>query len=113
MRQTVKSTGPVPLVAAGIGAFAGGLCAAALCPPLALFGLIGGALAAYCGAKQDIKENVDPIGREEAGRIAREWERMRMPWEKSVQVSVSKGSNGALFDLPMTRQFTFTLDDED
>lgn len=102
VRKTVG--GPAPDIAAAAGT-------AAICVFGGPVGLLAYPLLRVMVARK-IGRAMDDQVESNAAQITREFHRSRRRGEKTIEVSFTKGSRGALFDLPVTRTYIVDLDDD-
>ncbi len=112
MKKTVETHSPVVpvLTVAGTGMI--GWLALALCPACWPLALVSAPLL-WQAAKRSVACDVDTVAAEDADDLAGEWGRTKDPDDRVLEISKTLYSRGAFFDLPMTRTYRYTADDED
>jgi len=104
MKVKSSSTGGLPWAIGGLGAV--GTCLA-----LGPVGILAFPLL-FLAAKKDVKEVVDKTAVRDVPQIVDTWQRNRKPGESSISVERTVDI-GRFFSVPMTRKYTFTLDDDE
>ena len=98
---------------AGVYGIVGGLLAAVFCPPLAIPMILGSAVLGKAVGNAAVRKDLDDdVPEDAARRVFDAWLDNREEDEQGISVSHTLGSGGALIDLPMTRTYTLTDDDD-
>lgn len=112
MKKQTHTTSPlVPtMTAVGTGAIATAVAAMGLWLwPIAVVS----APLLWAVSKRGVAHDVDRVGAKGADNLAAEWKRNKKAGERGVDISKTIYSGGALFDLPMTRRYRYTLDQDE
>ena len=109
MKKSTQTSGPVVPITTAIATGTVAAATAIMCPPLFPFSFLS-AILFYKLGQAGTSQEIDEIAAGDAHDLAEEWRRNRRPGEKSIEVSKTIYSGGALFDLPMTRTYRYELE---
>ncbi len=99
MKRRVKSKGPLPYVVGGLALLIFGSFMGPFAIPIAL--------ATGLGTKKNCDEEMDSVAAKKAEETAKTWLKNRQPSETNFVYTVTTGSNGLLFNLPIGRKYHF------
>lgn len=112
MKKKVEVDSPVVPLLTGVGTATIAAGAMALCPPLWPLALVCAPLL-HRVAKDGVAYDIASATGGEPEEVAKTWEATKPAFERTLEVSKTISSGGALIDLPMTLRYRYTEDKDD